>query len=140
MACYPLSFVSSTLTKFNNATKNSKRTDSLAKNPVSFASVICTQTEKEKPNHVAVLPYIMQPYYHNSESFGSPDPWSRRCEHRPAGSGGRGSGQSELPTARSCAGRQSRPCAVATLSRSAAGDQTSGCSQMDSVINTNYQL
>ena len=55
----------------------------------------------------------------------SPAPWCRRCEHRPAGSGEPGWGRSGPLTARSCAGRQSRPCAGATLSRSAAGDQTS---------------
>ena len=61
----------------------------------------------------------------------SPGPWSRRCEHHPAGSGGRGSDLSGLLTARSCAGRRSRPCEWATLSRSAAGGQTSDCSQTD---------
>lgn len=128
------------LDKFNNATKKFQKDWYFGEKCCIFCFFyLYTNCERETSPCVG-LPYILQPYYHNSESFGSPDPWSRRCERRPAGSGGRGSGQSELPIARSCAGRQSRPCAAATLSRSAAGDQTSGCSQMDSVINTNYQL
>lgn len=64
-------------------------------------------------------------------SYASPGPWSRRCERRPAGSGAHEWGRSALPTARSCAGRQSRPCEWATPSRSVVGDQTSDWCQTD---------
>lgn len=55
----------------------------------------------------------------------SPGPWSRICERHPAGSAAHAWDRSGPLTARSCEELQSRPCGAATLSRSAAGDQTS---------------
>lgn len=82
-------------------------------------------------------PQVFSPAFNpDNRCASSPDPWSRRYERHPAGSGGRGWGQSGLLTAHSYAGRRSPPCGGAALSRSAAGDQTSDCGQTDTMWKT----
>lgn len=56
-----------------------------------------------------------------------PDPWCRRCERRPAGSGALWSAPSAFPTVRSCGGPRNLPAWEGAPSRSEACGWTSDC-------------